>query len=208
MQQKSENRPLPRARTPMPSVPAVADAPTPASRPKTLPPEFLPAGAPTVITVEINEGTDTLVPGSALLHYRYDGGAFVSDPLTRISRSVWQATLPPPSCSDQPEFYFSAEGEVTGVVYQPTAAPPSPFVAYVGTQVIVLDDDFETDQGWTVESIDLGDGAWERAVPSTDGSYDEPVQDYDGSGHCYVTDNAYQADVDGGPTRLISPTLD
>jgi hypothetical protein len=40
-------------------------------------PELLPPGVPTVISLEINQGSDTLVPGSALLHYRYDGGTLL-----------------------------------------------------------------------------------------------------------------------------------
>jgi len=171
-------------------------------------PELLSPGAATVIALDIDEGSDTLAVGSALLHYRYDDGTFLIEPLTQISETVWQATLPPPDCGDTPEFYFSAEGEVTGVVYQPAGAPGSTFAAYVGTHVTVLQDDFEDDLGWTVENIDLSGGAWERAIPSTDGSFDEPLADYDGSGHCYVTENNRQQDVDGGPTMLISPSFD
>jgi len=177
------------------------------------PPEFLPPGVPTVIEVEILEGTDTIVPDSALLHYRYDGGTWLSTPLEQVipGGELYEGTLPALSCSDTPEFYFSAEGSVTGVVYDPPAGPLAPYIAFVGVYISIMDDDFETDQGWTVENDpSLTSGAWERGVPIDDPGegYEAPLSDYDGSGQCYVTENVFERDVDHGPTMLISPTFD
>ncbi len=173
------------------------------------PPEFIPPHEPTTIDLTIREGSDTLLPETALLHYRYDDGAFQVAPLELVDGEIFHGTLPPPTCSDRPEYYFSAEGTVTGPVYQPMGAPGMTFSSTVGDQVFALDDDFETDQGWTVESIDLTDGEWERGLPGGDGSGGDPAQDYDGSGQCYLTANRPdRSDVDGGPTRLVSPTLD
>jgi hypothetical protein len=69
-----------------------------------------------------------------------------------------------------------------------------------------FEDDFETDKGWIIENIEVESGAWERLVPIA-GSPGAPSSDYDGSGKCYLTERAIGADVDGGPTRLISPTV-
>ncbi|MFH0982056.1 MAG: hypothetical protein V2A79_11000 [Planctomycetota bacterium] len=171
-------------------------------------PEFLPAGVPTVITVEIDEGSDAVVPGSARLHYRYNGGAFQTAPLIQVSGTLWHGTLPAPDCSDTPEFYFGVEGDITGPVYAPPGGSSEPFIAFVGTYVVVLDDDFEADLGWTVENIALTDGAWDRGIPVGGGDRQDPPTDYDGSGQCYLTDNVDDnSDVDGGPTMLISPTF-
>ncbi len=174
-------------------------------------PEFVPPGVPTTIDVEILEGGDTLLPGSALLHYRYDGGAFQAVELAQVAGDLYRATLPPPDCGDTPEYYFSAEGETTGVVYDPPAGASAPYVAFVGNFISIMEDDFETDQGWTVENDpSLTSGWWERGVPIADPGveYDAPLDDYDGSGQCYLTENIWKRDVDWGPTHLISPTID
>jgi hypothetical protein len=172
-------------------------------------PEFLPPGEPTTVHLEVDEGTDTLVPGSPTLHYRYDEGVFTSVAMSEAGGGLYEGTLPPPSCGDSPQFYFSAEGAVTGPVTEPTAGPSGPFIAFVGVFTSILEDDFETDQGWTVENIDLLDGAWERGIPIGGGDREDPPTDYDGSDHCYLTDNVDgDSDVDGGPTMLISPTFD
>ena len=173
-------------------------------------PEFLTPGVPTDVFVEIDEGSDTIVAGSALLYYRYDGGAFQSVPLTQVAGTVYQGTLPAPDCSDTPEFYFAVEGDVTGPVFAPAGGAAAPFIAFVGAFNSILDDDFQSDLGWTVENdASLTDGAWERGIPADDGTEGDPLFDYDGSGRCYLTANrAGNSDVDGGPTWLISPTLD
>jgi hypothetical protein len=72
-------------------------------------------------------------------------------------------------------------------------------------------DNFEIDRGWSTES-DPGvtGGEWERGVPIDDPywAYD-PVSDSDGSGQCYLTENAPgDSDVDNGAVRLTSPTID
>jgi hypothetical protein len=178
-------------------------------------PEYLSPTTPTLIDVNILPGDDTLVPDSGLVHYRYIvGGEWQTAPLAELAPGLYRATLPPPPCDGSPEFYFSVEGVVSGLVVLPAGAPATTFTALVGNVVTFLNDNFETDQGWTVENVSLTGGAWERAVPlQCVPPRNDPASDYDGSGHCYVTENndsttLCNTDVDGGPTRLISPLLD
>jgi agmatine deiminase len=180
----------------------------------------LPDGAPSIvepdlatpITVSIEDGAESYVPGSGLIHYRFDGGTFLTDPVTPLGGNLYEATLPAADCDSTPEFYFSATGDGGTTVYNPEDAPVSLYTALVGTLTVILEDDFETDQGWTVENDpSLTGGAWERGVPvdEPDEARHPPRVDYDGSGQCYLTQNvAGNSDVDYGPTRLISPTFD
>lgn len=173
-------------------------------------PALMLPGVGEVFDVEITAMAESLVSGSAVLHFRYDGGDWLEEALTPLGGDLYRAELPPGVCGATPEFYISVEGTASGVVTQPPNAPSAVFAADVGEFVLSFADDFETDQGWTVEnSVDLTDGSWERGVPAGGGDRGDPPTDYDGSGRCYLTDNEDDnSDVDDGYTWLISPTLD
>jgi hypothetical protein len=179
----------------------------------------LPGGSPATLVpgdstdfdVQINEPEDTLVPATALLAHRYDGGSYIFTPLVSQGGNLWTATLPPALCEDSPEFYISAEGVETGVITEPAGGAATPLVAIVSSGTIqIFSDDFESDQGWTVTG-GATDGQWERGDPVDNGRGD-PSTDSDGSGQCLLTDNQLDngdnSDVDGGTTTITSPLFD
>ncbi len=171
-------------------------------------PALIPPGEATEIPVIIEAGAEGIEPGSPTLHHRVSSDdSFEETPLTAEGGDNYSATLPAPRCGDEPEFYFSALGTKGTLITNPANAPDRVYAAIVGVEATPIDDDFERDLGWSVVNEDLEDGAWERAVPFGEGDTAPPF-DYDESGFCYVTGNRLFQDIDGGPTRLISPIMD
>jgi len=173
-------------------------------------PEYIDPDVPTVIPVEIVSRNEQYVEGTGTLHYRFDGGTFLTSSLVHVGGDLYEATLPGAACDDVPEYYFSAEGDGGTTVCSPHDAPDSVYTAKVGHPVISMHDDFETDQGWVAENLGATSGDWQRGVPVNDPSWDyDPISDSDGSGQCYLTQNQYgNTDVDDGAVRLTSPTFD
>ncbi|MCZ6698944.1 MAG: hypothetical protein O7D94_08460, partial [Planctomycetota bacterium] len=172
-------------------------------------PESVPPGQSTGFDVRIIPGTENPLPGTLMLHTQHNGGGYSTFPLAPLGGDLYRATLPPADCDDLLEFYVSAEGDGGAEVTKPQQAPADVYAAAMGVPVVNLADDFETDQGWTVENIDLTSGGWERGVPVGGGDMRDPAVDYDGSGLCYLTENVDgESGVIGGPTQLVSPTID
>jgi C1A family cysteine protease len=173
-------------------------------------PEILEPGVETSFTVEITDGIHGYLPGTGQLHYRFDGGAYLTAELISLGGTLFEATLPAALCEDIPEFYLSADGIDKSTVYSPADAPNTVYSADVGMIEIYIDDDFETDLGWTVQNLGATSGLWQRGIPIGDPDWPYgPTTDGDGSGQCYVTDNGMgNTDIDGGAVRLISPVFD
>ena len=185
---------------------------------------ILPDGAPRTITpdvprpikVRISAIGEALVAGSATCHYRVGAGSFTAMPLTPLGRDLYEAVLPPAVCASNVEFYLSAEGSVSGAVFNPPGAPANTYAPLVGTSVDLFEDTMEADQGWTAGAVgdDASTGIWTR-VDSV-GTLAQPEDDHtqDPGVMCFVTGQGTpggqlgENDVDGGRTTLISPSLD
>ena len=171
-------------------------------------PQTISPGAAVGIDVKIIANQETILSGTAQLHYRFDGGAFQTATMFSVGDDLFLAALPAANCGDVAEFFFTAEGSQSGTVSSPPDAPASVFTAPIGDLLgASFADDFSTDQGWTV-SGNLFGGGWERGTP-VDGGRGDPPSDFDGSGQAFLTENAAgNSDVDGGPTILTSRRFD
>jgi len=170
------------------------------------PPSLLSPGVPTLVIVR---GASGLVPGTVRLQTRDGAGPFTAYAMSDAGGGLFSAFLPPYDCGAQPQYYFSAEDVACGTPTFPPGAPATFLTAEVATQAVLFSDDFELDLGWSVSnSGGLTSGAWDRGVP-VDADRGDPPADDDGSGACYLTENATgDSDVDGGTTFLTSPVLD
>lgn len=160
------------------------------------------------ITGVISEGVDTLIPGSVVLNYRYQSGSFTSSLMNDNNDGTFSATIPGADCGEFIEYYISAQGVMAGVKFSPVGGESQPARSEVGEVQLVLSDDFQSENGWTV-SGDALDGQWTRGVPVDCSSRGAPGSDADGSGICWITDNdslnSCNSDIDNGTTTLTSP---
>jgi hypothetical protein len=171
-------------------------------------PRFVSPGDAVIRGIGIESVNDgEIVPGSAELHYSHNGASFQLTPLTEISDGLYECVIHDVICGDTIDCYFSAEEATTGPVLDPDSLRP--LRLDVATQSsVIFDENFETDNGWIVWG-DAQFGQWERAVPFPTGPAGAPIEDFDGSGHCYLTDNGYvNTDVGYGSTVLTSPVID
>ncbi|MCP3903480.1 MAG: S8 family serine peptidase [Planctomycetes bacterium] len=172
-------------------------------------PDFMDPYGNTVIRVVVTGQWTNPVAGSGKLHLS-TGGPFEVVTMEQVLPNVYDAMFPAFACGADVTYFFSSDTTGGETINHPYAAPTAAFSAPAFTgQVVAFTEDFEVDNGWVVENIALDDGAWERGIPAGGGDRGDPLIDADGSGQCYLTDNAPgNSDVDGGPTRLTSPTLD
>ncbi len=170
--------------------------------PNGLPDVLAPSGA--VIEVNVVGVLATPEPGAGLLHVDYGDGV-QTIAMNQIAPNQYEAVFPAGECGGNAAFFFSAETTDGSIV------ETNEFGALVADDLeIAFEDDFETDQLWTVQNAGgLTDGAWERGAPIGGGDRGDPPTDADGSGQCFLTDNADgNSDVDDGQTILRSPRLD
>jgi len=186
-------------------------------------PSMLAPGS--VRTLDVNAaGIGGVVPqaGTGRIYTSINGGAFTMAPMADIGPGQFRATLPGmPACGGDLRFYVSVQGQSSTVYTDPPAAPGAAYevVSAVGTSVL-LSENFEgAVPGWTVNNTAVTSGGWVVATPigTTVGvEFANPNEDAEAdpaATRCYVTGNgvvggtAGAADLDGGPSDLISPTL-
>lgn len=145
-------------------------------------------------------------PGGAVLHVNA-GGGFAPIPMTEIEPGVYAGEFPPTACGTVLEYYVTCMTLTGETAASPRDAPADTYSAITGSTITMLHSfNFEVAGNWGVSNTNVTAGAWERGIPQGDGTRGDPTSDYDGSGQCFVTGLAGgDNDLDGGPTRLISP---
>jgi hypothetical protein len=177
------------------------------------PPDSRLPGPSDTMTAKILNGDENYVPGSGLLHYRFDSAdPYSTTPLTDIGGNLHEGVLPGCGPTGAPEFYFSAQGDLGSTVYVPPDAPTNFFSMGMDPLLeILMFDDMEANVGWTVFSQNLQTGEWEHGDPVGTSAQSEHDHTPDGT-KCFVTGrtggSSGDNDVDGGPTILTSPVYD
>lgn len=180
-----------------------------------------------LVTLDIvATGIGGVVPaaGTGLLHWSLNGAAWATLPLRDEGPGRYSVKLPRlHACADQLRYYVSVQGTASGTYTDPPLAPVSfhSAVGATGTATVFEDNMEGSTAGWTVVNhASLTSGAWVAAAPigtTNLGQFANPPEDAESSTQntrCFVTQNgavggaAGAADVDGGPTDLISPPVD
>jgi bacillopeptidase F len=179
------------------------------SYPDGRPDVFDPLGG-TTIRVIVSGSAVNPVPGTGTFFYS-TGGPFTSAAMNQTAPNEYEAVFPSFDCLADISYYFSADADSGDTVNSPFSAPAATYSAAVYSGIAIdFQDDFETDQGWTVQDDPgLLTGAWQRGMPVGGGDRGDPAADADGSGQCYITGLADgDNDIDDGATTLTSPLMD
>lgn len=177
----------------------------------------------TTFNVQLN-GVTGGVPGAiARIFISVNGGGFAFTNMTPLGGNLFQATIPAQECPVSIRYYFTGVESVSATtIYNPPGAPVAGtyLVAASDSTQVIVNEAFEGGAGaWTVQNdLSLTSGTWAVAVPNGtwyEGLRAAPNLDATAAGTmAFVTQNGLvgdalgAADVDGGPTHLISPTID
>ena len=183
-------------------------------------PFYVVPGSVVTADIQVNSiGGVTFNAASARLYTSVNNAPYVQSTMSSLGGGVYRATFPAISCLDNLRYYVSITG-TNAVVYQD---PPSGYYTALGASgtTTLMDESFEgVVSGWSViNDASLSSGAWQVAVPN--GTFNVSAAAAPGSDaengaqftKCWVTQNgsaggsASAADVDGGPTDLLSPPL-
>jgi len=162
------------------------------------------------------------VPGSVRLHSSIDGAAFIESSSESLGHSLFEIPFPSAGCGARIEWYVTAESSEGKTIREPRLALSSANESTIAaSEALRLWEDFEDSTiGWIVVNQDVSFGGWVAVDPRGTVHLGGPAAPEDDAGRnpqevtAFVTGNglpggtAPQSDLDGGPTRLISPRID
>ncbi|MBZ0172731.1 MAG: hypothetical protein K8E66_10155, partial [Phycisphaerales bacterium] len=145
------------------------------------PDRVAPDGSTTVGVEVVADFTGPAPMPGATLHSN-DGSGWVQTTMTAGFAGDWFADVPPTACGSTVRYYFSARGSGGTPVNFPPSAPAVTFEAISSDPwTMLVEHDFESQAGWTVENTGVTAGGWERGVPSATDRRGGPNSDADGS---------------------------
>ncbi len=155
------------------------------------------------------------------IHYSVSGGPDLTATMTPTGNpDEWQGTIPAQSAGSAIGYYLVADAANGPDVAFPAGGAGDPLVFIVGTMAPVVTDELESPAGWTagVAGDDATSGFWVHGDPHGT-VFNGPVAPEDDhtpapGTRAFVTGNpgpganAFDGDVDGGRTTLLSPLYD
>jgi hypothetical protein len=188
-------------------------------------PDGLPGQLPPGLPVDVRFALDTIGdakvdPSSIRMQVGVEGGDLSDVQVSDDGKGVWKGTLPAVECTQRVQFRIEA-ATTTGITYSDPPSGTNDAIASLGLDIL-LRDTIEGDvSGWSIDNDpSLATGAWEAVDPlgtiyGTDlAQPDDDATNGSDNVKCWVTQNGTEggsvgeADVDGGPTMLITPALD
>lgn len=149
-----------------------------------------------------------------------DGGNLSDVKVVQVDKDTWQGTLPAVACTQRVQFRVEA-ASTTGIVFSDPPTGTNDAIASLGMDLLVQDDIEGDVSDWSVENDpSLETGAWEAVDPlgtiygSELAQPDNDATNGSENVKCWITQNGTEggsvgeADVDGGPTNLLTPTYD
>jgi hypothetical protein len=175
----------------------------------------VPAGG-TTVRVEVYGVAGQPQADTGMFYYKIGNGSWTSTAMQVVAPNVYDAVFPAIACGAKVSYYFSARTTTNQLVYNPTDAPTSFYVAHAAyATVTVAGFDFEaaTSEGWARDPNDTATtGHWNRDDPQ--GTAAQPEDDHTPAPgvKCWVTDHRAgssigEFDVDNGKTTLWSPVF-
>ncbi len=172
------------------------------------------------IVVQVSNLVGQVNPNAVFVRYSVNGGATQTATLRRIANTDrYMGAIPVPPCGSTLRYYIEALDTQGRSTFYPREGANNPISVLSALDfVLTFEDTFETNLGWTVQNdLSLTAGAWVRDIPrgtSQSGQPANPGSDSPDSGsrsfftgQGSVGGSVGEADVDGGPTYLISPVL-
>jgi len=190
--------------------PAVAIKPVKSvaiSFPNGLPQRILPRTPVSFDVLAAGIGEGIPVQGSGQIYWAIDGADMITFHMDEISPNLYEATLPGVPCGSSIEYLVSVDENSGGVFYSPDPSAPN-VLSPISDSIILFEDDFETDKGWTISG-----GLWQRGIPTGQGGSDlqypvpDPTEGCNGPNvFGYNLNGDYENNL--GETYITGPAVD